>query len=167
MAVTTWASISLTQALLDKWRISTQQPNALAVLMQNAGRLVLPSAAVKVSASSEQQLRGDQRLRNNFLRYLQESKVGWSPSVSTTGEQFVETLTCALWYLDPHHQQLADRWVDCTLKCSTHSLTNTFLSLQVHPPSFCICQIWGLQRLEEEKDQEASIVMWRATAAWE
>ena len=63
---------------------STQQPNVLAVLMQNAGRLVLPCAAVNVSASSEQQLRGDQRLRNDFLRYLQESKVGWSPSVVST-----------------------------------------------------------------------------------
>ena len=89
----------------------TQEPNALSILMQNAGRLVLPPAVnVPVCSSSEQQLRGNQRLRNDVLQYLQERKVGWSPStVSTTGEQLVKVLTSALWYLDPHHKQLSDR----------------------------------------------------------
>ena len=89
-----------------------QQRNALVILMQNAGRPVLPQAAVVnvTSSGSEQQLRGDQRLRNDFLQYLHEKKVGWSPGVvSSTGERFVRTLSSALWYLDPHHQQLMER----------------------------------------------------------
>ena len=92
-----------------------QQPqNALTILMQNAGRIMLPPASVGTTASSssgcDQQLRGDQRLRNDYLQYLQDRKVGWSPGiVSSTGEQFVRIMTSALWYLDPHHQQLMDR----------------------------------------------------------
>ena len=75
---------------------------------------MLPPASVGTTASSssgcDQQLRGDQRLRNDYLQYLQDRKVGWSPGiVSSTGEQFVRTMTSALWYLDPHHQQLMDR----------------------------------------------------------
>lgn len=85
------------------------QPNALAILMQNAERIVLPPVSTNIPAS-EQQLRGDIRLRNDFIHYLEIQKVGWSPGiVSTTGEQFVKMLTLTLWYLDPHHQQLMDR----------------------------------------------------------
>ena len=89
-----------------------QQPNALEILMKIAWRLVLPPAVVNFTSSSgsEQQLSGDQRLHNNFLHYLHEKKVGWSAGVvSSTGEQFVRTLTSSLWYLDPHHQQLKER----------------------------------------------------------
>ena len=88
-----------------------QEPNALTILMQNAaGRLVLPDTTINVVSSSQQQLRGDQRLRNDFLHYLEERKVRWNPSVvSNTGEEFVKSMTSALWYLDPHHQQLLDR----------------------------------------------------------
>eukprot|EP00731_Ephydatia_muelleri_P031748 Em0023g255a len=64
-----------------------QLPNALEMLMQNAERLVLPSAAIYDSSSdSDQHIRGDYRLRNDFILYLETKKVGWSPStVSTTG----------------------------------------------------------------------------------
>ena len=55
-----------------------QQPNALEILMQNAGRLVLPPAAVNATSSSgsEQQLRGDQRLRNDFTIYSKRRLAG-------------------------------------------------------------------------------------------
>ena len=62
--------------------------------MQNAGRLVLPPAAIYDSSSdSDQHIRGDYRLRNDFIHYLETKKVGWSPSmVSTTGEQHLYQL---------------------------------------------------------------------------
>ena len=55
---------------------------------------MLPPAAIYDSSSdSDQHIRGDYRLRNDFIHYLETKKVGWSPStVSTTGEQFVKTL---------------------------------------------------------------------------
>ena len=91
-----------------------QLPNALEMLMQNAERLVLQPAAIYDSSrsDSDQHIRGDYRLRNDFI---ETKKVGWSPStVSTTGEQFVKTLVSALWCLDPHHQQFID--YNCTPK---------------------------------------------------
>ena len=84
-------------------------PNALTVLMQSASRLVLPPVCQSPSPGTEQ-LRGDQALRNDVIAYLEERKVGWSPSVvSTSGEQLVKILTAALWYLDSHHKQFEDR----------------------------------------------------------
>lgn len=39
-------------------------------------------------------------------------KVGWAPdSLQSIGENFVNTITAALWYLDPHHQRLASRGI--------------------------------------------------------
>ena len=77
--------------------------------MQRESKRVLPPVCQSPSSGSEQ-LRGDQVLRNDVIGYLQERKVGWSPSVvSTSGEQLVKTLTAALWYLDPHHKQFEDR----------------------------------------------------------
>ena len=61
------------------------------------------------SSDSDQHIRGDYRLHNDFIHYLETKKVGWSPStVSTTGEQFVKTLVSALWCLDSHHRQFID-----------------------------------------------------------
>ena len=83
--------------------------NALTVLMQSESRLTLPPVCRNPSSGTEQ-LRGDQALRNDVIGYVQERKVGWSPSiVSTCGEQLVKTLTAALWYLDSHHEQFEDR----------------------------------------------------------
>ena len=43
---------------------------------------------------------------------LAKIKVGWSPSVvKTTGEKFVKALSDALWTLDPHHKNFADRCI--------------------------------------------------------
>ena len=54
-----------------------QLPNALEMLMQNAERLVLPPAAIYDSSSdSDQHIRGDYRLRNDFIHYLETKKVG-------------------------------------------------------------------------------------------
>ena len=45
------------------------------------GRLVLPPT-VRRSSSSQQQLRGDHKLQNDILQYLEEKKVGWSPTLT-------------------------------------------------------------------------------------
>ena len=56
---------------------------------------MLPPAAIDDSSSgSEQHIRGDNRLRKDFIHYLETKKVGWSPI--TTGEQFVKTPVSAL-----------------------------------------------------------------------
>ena len=49
-----------------------QPPNALEILMKNAEQLVLPPAAIDDSSSgSEQHIRGDNRLRKDFIHYLE------------------------------------------------------------------------------------------------
>ena len=41
---------------------------------------MLPPAAIYDSSSdSDQHIRGDYRLRNDFIHYLETKKVGWSP----------------------------------------------------------------------------------------
>ncbi|KAL5474590.1 hypothetical protein EMCRGX_G026560 [Ephydatia muelleri] len=53
-----------------------QLPNALEMLMQNAERLVLPPAAIYDSSSdSDQHIRGDYRLHNDFIHYLETKKM--------------------------------------------------------------------------------------------
>lgn len=82
--------------------------NVATVLMQSARQLIQPP--ISTPASDSEQLRGDHALRNDFIQYLQENGVGWTPSVvSTTGENFVKILTSTLWYLDPHHKQFEER----------------------------------------------------------
>ena len=44
-------------------------------------RLVLPPT-VRRSSSSQQQLRGDHKLQHDFLQYLEERKVKWSPTLT-------------------------------------------------------------------------------------
>jgi len=56
-------------------------------------------------------LRGDQKLRNDLLDLLKElGASGWThDAVDTCGERCIRSLTQALWYVDPHHQQFRDR----------------------------------------------------------
>ena len=95
------AFILLIHPLPQKHRSSSHK-NALKILMQNAGWIVLSPASVSTTASfssCDEQLRGDQRLRNDCLQYLLDWKAGWNPViVSGTGDQFVRTMTSALGY---------------------------------------------------------------------
>ena len=56
------------------------------------------------------QLRANQRLRNEVLDVLERIHVGWCPqSLSSIGESCVNQLTAALWYIDAHHKTLRER----------------------------------------------------------
>lgn len=55
-------------------------------------------------------LNGYQRLHNEVLQVLETLNVGWSPySVDTIGASYLSQLVASLWYLDTHHETLADR----------------------------------------------------------
>jgi len=56
-------------------------------------------------------LRGDQKLRNDLLDLLEKLGIpGWTRDcVDTSGERCIRVITQALWYIDTHHQQFADR----------------------------------------------------------
>uniref|UniRef100_U9T4T2 Uncharacterized protein n=1 Tax=Rhizophagus irregularis (strain DAOM 181602 / DAOM 197198 / MUCL 43194) TaxID=747089 RepID=U9T4T2_RHIID len=79
-----------------------QGPNAFDLLMRNSQLVCLP----------EQRKEDTRRdlLYNDIIKLLQSKEVGWkSGTHSTLGKSFVERLTAALWYIDPHCTKFTER----------------------------------------------------------
>jgi len=78
--------------------------NAFSILMESSKEKGLPKR------KEGENLNGYQRLHNEVLQVLETLNVGWSPySVDTIGASYLSQLVASLWYLDTHHETLADR----------------------------------------------------------
>src|ERR1044072_5860513 len=83
--------------------ISTQKrPNAFNILMENSSRPLLPQRRPEHNNWD--------RLYNEIIELFEDWKVGWTGgSHDTIGKNFVNRLTNALWYIDPHLSTLHAR----------------------------------------------------------
>ena len=107
--------------------LQTAERTIASVLMERSREMVLPQF---LAPSQGRTLRADQRLRNdvigecacvhththtsheNLYIYTEkrgEWKVSWSRDSVSVGELFMQKLTRALWYIDPHHSKFAGR----------------------------------------------------------
>ena len=99
-------TLMLTLVLATAMPTSTASRDAFEVLTKTNQELRLPVAVTGPN------LRGDQRVRDELLKVLDELGVGWSPStVESTGEQLVRKLAATLWYLDCHHGSFLDQGI--------------------------------------------------------
>lgn len=71
------------------------QPNAFSILMKNSSKPLLPQHRTEYT--------NNDKLYNEIVEVFQAEKVGWTGSShDTIGKKFVNCLTDALWYIDPH-----------------------------------------------------------------
>lgn len=82
---------------------------------------VLMSVTYEVPTKiSGDNLRADQRLHNDLIDSIASTNARWPRQKLSCGQNFVKTLSSALWYLDPHHHALCERGI------SIPSLFTTF-----------------------------------------
>ncbi|CAG8607329.1 5784_t:CDS:2, partial [Gigaspora rosea] len=83
--------------------VSTQnRPDAFDILMNNSRQLLLPQRCTEHN--------NYHRLYNEIIELFEAQKVGWTcGSHDTLGKEFVNRLTSALWYIDPHISTLRAR----------------------------------------------------------
>ncbi|CAG8475280.1 27588_t:CDS:2, partial [Dentiscutata erythropus] len=83
--------------------VSTQnRPDAFDILMKNSRQLLLPQRCTEHN--------NYHRLYNEIIELFEAQKVGWTcGSHETLGKEFVNHLTSALWYIDPHISTLHAR----------------------------------------------------------
>ncbi|CAG8797671.1 13476_t:CDS:2, partial [Gigaspora margarita] len=83
--------------------VSTQnRPDAFDILMKNSRQLLLPQRCTEHN--------NYHRLYNEIIELFEAQKVGWTcSSHETLGKEFVNRLTSALWYIDPHIPTLRAR----------------------------------------------------------
>lgn len=80
----------------------TPKINAFDLLMTTANRLLLPT---KKYENTREDL-----LFNELILIFKEKEVGWRGGThDTIGKKFIERLTTAIWYLDPHLDKLNNR----------------------------------------------------------
>jgi len=76
--------------------------NAFDILMNSSRNLLLPSKKIEFTCEN--------LLYNELILIFEEKRVGWSRGThNTVGKKFIERLTTAIWYLDPHIDKLAKR----------------------------------------------------------
>ena len=87
------------------------------------------------AVSKEGPLKMNEVLFNDVLTYLDGLKVGWRPDiVDSVGKRFVSVLQRTLWYLDAHHQKLADRAVHLPPRLLKFTGYDDFRSKKKKPP---------------------------------
>jgi len=126
--------------------------NAFEILMNSQKRILLPQKHVGDN------LRADQRMKNDFIDLLSSWSVGWTPdNVQTLGQHCIKTVVSALWYLDPHHDSFKDRslaippcfakftgYNDWRRKKEKHPrLSQGDLDRHVQAVSSILCQPWS------------------------
>ncbi|GES77742.1 hypothetical protein GLOIN_2v1780244 [Rhizophagus clarus] len=78
------------------------QPNAFNILMKNAGKPLLPKCQTEYNNCD--------KLHNEIIEIFRAQRVGWTGGLhDTIGTKFVNRLTDALWYIDPHLSTLRAR----------------------------------------------------------
>lgn len=81
---------------------SISKINAFDILMNTAKSLLLP---LKKHENTREDL-----LFNELISIFEENRVGWTGGThNTIGKKFIERLTTAIWYLDPHLDKLHNR----------------------------------------------------------
>ena len=83
-------------------------PNAFSILMLSARELKLPSRLL--TPERYESGRGDQRLHDDVISFLETKNLGFGPgSEGTVGKQVVRALTDALFYFQPHRKTVEAR----------------------------------------------------------
>ncbi|CAG8587384.1 531_t:CDS:2, partial [Scutellospora calospora] len=107
---------------LDSPDLTQDGPDAFNILMTNSRRLLLPRHCTEKNNFD--------RLYNEIIELFQDQKVGWiCGSHETIGKEFINRLTSALWYIDPHLS---------TLKAHLYYLPTLF----THSLELSISQPW-------------------------
>src|SRR5581483_805065 len=79
-----------------------ERPNAFDLIMETSHRICLPELKKE---GTRQEL-----LYNDIIRLFRSKSVGWKNGThNTLGKSFVERLTAALWYIDPHRTKFTER----------------------------------------------------------
>ncbi|RIB08543.1 hypothetical protein C2G38_2211423 [Gigaspora rosea] len=87
---------------LDTTFSTQNRPDAFDILMNNSRQLLLPQRCTEHN--------NYHRLYNEIIELFEAQKVGWTcGSHDTLGKEFVNRLTSALWYIDPHISTLRAR----------------------------------------------------------
>jgi len=95
-----YVSFEVEQTPVESHR-SGNQINAFAVMMDATKRQVWP----KLRSTDRPSARAE--LHNTTVTWLQDLNLGWMQSTLPLGENFVQVLDDALWYIDPHLTKLA------------------------------------------------------------
>ena len=66
-------------------------------------------------------LRADQRLHNDLIDSNRSTNARWSRQNLFHGQDFVKTLSSALWYIDQHHHTLRERAISIPCLFATFS----------------------------------------------
>ncbi|PKC07009.1 hypothetical protein RhiirA5_418782 [Rhizophagus irregularis] len=89
--------------ILEATKTTVQErPNAIDLIMNISQRICLPE-------QKKEDTRKD-LLYNNIIKLFRSKMVGWRNGIQNTfGKSFVECLTAALWYIDPHRTKFTER----------------------------------------------------------
>ncbi|CAG8801186.1 24546_t:CDS:1, partial [Dentiscutata erythropus] len=101
---------------LDPPNLTQDGPDAFNILIANSRRLLLPRRCTENNNFD--------RLYNKIIELFQDQQVGWICSLHETIEkEFINHLTSALWYIDPHL---------LTLKARSYHLPTLFTQLKTY-----------------------------------
>ena len=87
--------------------------SAFEVMLNAAKTLELPPE----KSSPEDKPRADYQLYNDFLKQMKKQGIGFTPNQKLLSKKVCDTITSALWYMDPHHAKLQERGSRMTEGC--------------------------------------------------